>query len=95
MTTVPLAALTRREKLLCAIWDAWKEGRSIRFIDLMDVAGYISPGSVRMAILVRQGWLRRSETGKAGLQHKYLPGPRFGGVDRKTGRPLYIIGEWE
>ncbi|OGT54320.1 MAG: hypothetical protein A3E01_15255 [Gammaproteobacteria bacterium RIFCSPHIGHO2_12_FULL_63_22] len=92
------ATLTRRERLLVAIWDAWKDGRAIRYTDMIAASGFVSRSGLwsTLAILVRQGWLRKSVVEHyhwidAQKSHKYLPGPRFGGIDRKTGRPLYII----
>lgn len=91
-------SLTRRQRLLCAIWEAWKEGRSATLRPLLAGAGYSSLGGgyTTLNALVKRGWLRKARLDgsyRYGVQeqHKYLPGPRFGGIDRATGRPLYII----
>ena len=80
--------LTRRERLLVAIWENWRDRSGYNLQQLARSAGYWGKGSVAWGVLEARGWIVRSGVG---VFRPVIPGPRFGGIDRKTGRPLYVL----
>lgn len=88
----------RQERLLIAIWDAWKDGRVLTVRTMQQHTGHRSKAGVHSMLqtLVNHDWLRRevvtAGASRYGMEmHKYLPGPRFAGV--ANGRPLRVIDD--
>lgn len=78
---------TRKERLLVAVWDAWRDGHPLTYRELARKAGYSSTGHLWNVVesLHDAGLLSKEENRDRTLR----PGPRFGGVHQ--GKPWRII----
>lgn len=82
--------MSKRERLLVAIWDGYRDGRPKSLRELAAIAGYASHSAgMSLAQLENEGWIKSVP----GQSRSIRPGPRFGGV--VNGRPLRIIDDMD